>query len=113
MWVLRMNNLDCLTHIATTESVSLGRGTGNGLDLNSESVRPPLAAASRLLGKLNRRPTPQAGRMRYVQVSMHRKRLMMSVDWCAHLPIRARKLANVLNLVHSNGFNSPSMVHRS
>jgi hypothetical protein len=28
-----------------------------------------------------------------VEVSMHPKRLMMNVDWFAHLPIRARKLA--------------------
>jgi len=34
---------------------------------------------------------------------------MMSVDWFAHLPIRARKLADSFELVYSNGFNSPSM----
>jgi hypothetical protein len=35
---------------------------------------------------------------------------MMSVDWFAHLQVRARKLANFFELVYSNGFNSPSMV---
>ena len=44
------------------------------------------------------------------EVSMHRNRLMMSVDWFAHLPIRARKLAHLFELVHSSGFNSSSIV---
>ena len=35
---------------------------------------------------------------------------MMSVDLFAHLPSRVRKLANFVELVHSNGLNSPSMV---
>jgi hypothetical protein len=35
---------------------------------------------------------------------------MMSFDWFAHVQIRARKPAIFFALVHSNGFNSPSMV---
>ncbi len=35
---------------------------------------------------------------------------MMSVDWFAYLPIRAREPAFFFELVYSNGFNSPSMV---
>jgi hypothetical protein len=46
----------------------------------------------------------------HVEVSMHRKRLMMSVDSFAHLLTRAGKLANFFELVQSNGFNSSSMV---
>jgi len=58
----------------------------------------------------------------HVEVSMHPNLLhqgfgvsgaaayVMSVNWFAHTPIRARKLATVFQFVQSNGFNSPSMV---
>ena len=46
----------------------------------------------------------------FAKASACQERLMMSVDWFAHVQIRGRKLAIFFALVHSNGFNSPSMV---